>query len=199
MLGVSGNECFDGLAQLGGAFDAEAAERLPGQDPKPNLHLIEPTGGSGREMEMNIGMAGQPRVAFLVGAVIVQDHVQFLLRSGVGHHLVHELEELFSPLQLRDGGLDLAGGDGEGGKEVEGSMAFVRALVGADDRAVVRFHVTGLSFQRLDAGLFIDRDHQRLLRRVEIEPDDIGRFGGELLVGAHAPRALPLQADALAA
>ena len=32
-------------------------------------------------------------------------------------------------------------------------------------------------------------------RGVEVQPYDIGRFGGKLFVGADAPRALPLQAD----
>ena len=72
MFTVSGNECLNGLAQLRGAFGAQAAQGLAGQNPEPNFHLIQPTGRGGGEVKMNVGMLGQPGVALLVRAVIVQ-------------------------------------------------------------------------------------------------------------------------------
>ena len=52
---------------------------------------------------------------------------------------------------------------------------------------------------RLDAGLLIDADEERVLGPREVEADDVGGLGGELGVGAQAPVAAPLQVDAVPA
>ena len=64
MLSVSRNESLDGLTQLGGALGAQAAQGLAGQNAEPNFHLIQPAGRGGGEVKMDIGMLGQPSVAF---------------------------------------------------------------------------------------------------------------------------------------
>ena len=51
------------------------------------------------------------------------------------------------------------------------------------------------AFQRLNVRLLVDRDDERALGRIEIEPDDLGGLGGKLGVGADAPRFAPGQVD----
>src|ERR1035438_7302384 len=58
MFTVSGNEGFNGLAQLRRAFGAQAAQGLAGQNAEPNFHLIQPTGRGGGEVKMDVGMLG---------------------------------------------------------------------------------------------------------------------------------------------
>ena len=53
------------------------------------------------------------------------------------------------------------------------------------------------AFERLDVRLLVDRDDERTLRRVEIEPDDLGRLGGKLGIVALAPRLAPRKVDLL--
>jgi hypothetical protein len=53
--------------------------------------------------------------------------------------------------------------------------------------------------QRLDRRLLVDRQHDRVVRRIQMEPDDVGRLGGELGVGRDAPGLAPGQVDPLAA
>src|SRR5215472_2466539 len=144
-------------------------------------------------------MYGQPSVAFFVRAVVVQNHVQFQPGRGLRYHLVHKLQELLAPFELGEGRLDVSRRYLQSRKEVERPMALIGASVGSHDFAVVGFHVARLALQGLDAGLFIDTNHQRLFRRVEIQPYDVRRFGDKLLVGAHTPRALTLQTDAFPA
>src|ERR1019366_971192 len=170
-----------------------------GQNAEPNFHLIQPTGRGGGEVKMDVGMLGQPGVALLVRAVIVQDYMQFLLGQGLLHNLIHKLQKLLPPLALCECRFDFSRPHPQGGKQVERPLALVSALVSAYDLSVVGFHVAGLSFQGLDTGFFVHRDHHRFLGGIEVQPHNVGRFGRKLFVGANAPRALPLQADPLLA
>src|ERR1019366_8106661 len=104
-----------------------------GQNAEPNFHLIQPTGRGGGEVKMDVGMLGQPGVALLMRAVIVQDHVQFLLGQSLLYNLVHKLQKLFPPFALGEGRPDFSGRDPQGGKQVERPMALVGALVSAHD------------------------------------------------------------------
>ena len=51
-----------------------------------------------------------------------------------------------------------------------------------------------LAIERLNCGLLIDAEHRRMLRRMQIQPNDIGSFG--LKVGSSRP--CSPQADAVA-
>ncbi len=59
----------------------------------------------------------------------------------------------------------------------------------------VRFHITGGSFQGLNAWLLVHRDHQSVFGWIQIKTNDIRRFGSKLGISAHAPTSLPTQAD----
>ena len=136
MFTVNGDERFNGLAQLRRAFGAQTAQGLAGQNAEPDFHLIQPTGRGGGEVKMDVGMLGQPRVALLVRAVIVQDHVQFLLAQGLLHNLVHELQKLLPPFALGECRFDFSGRDPQGSKQIERPMALISALVSAMGRSI---------------------------------------------------------------
>ena len=50
-------------------------------------------------------------------------------------------------------------------------------------------------FERLDLALFVDRQHHRMGRRIEIEPDDVGELGGKAGIARplEAPQPVRLQ------
>jgi len=187
VLRVCLEEGFDGLAQFGCAPATESAQRLARKNAKPDFDLIEPTGRSWREVKMDVGVLGQPVIAFFVRAVVVQNHVQFLVGGSLSHDLIHELQEFLAPLQLRDGSLNLSGGHLQRREEIERAVALVGAFQTANDLAIVGFHIAGLPLQRLNTGLFINRDHQRFFRGIQIQPHNVSRFGGKLFVGAYTP------------
>jgi hypothetical protein len=51
------------------------------------------------------------------------------------------------------------------------------------------------ALQSLDVGLFVDRQDHRILRWLQIEPDDVGSLLRETGIGADAPAAAPCQRD----
>src|SRR5215467_11991899 len=78
-------------------------------------------------------------------------------------------------------------------------MAFVGTLESAYHGAAVRFHVARQPLDGLYTWFFVDAQHDCIQGRVQIEPDHIGCFHGELLVGAYAPTPEPLEIDSLLA
>ena len=119
MLVVAGDEGIDVIPELADGCEAGVGERAALQDGEPDLDLVQPRGIGQGELEVDIGMAGEPALALgLVGREIVDDDVDLFAPSG-GDDLVHEIEELDAPAAPVVVGRDLAGGDLEGGATVE--------------------------------------------------------------------------------
>ena len=106
-----GDKCLDCLSQLRGTFKTGATQGFAGEYAEPYFHSVEPARRSGRVMKVNIRMRGQPVVVFLVGAVIVQNHMDGFARRNVDHDLVHERLEVGPFLGCSRLGLNHAAGD----------------------------------------------------------------------------------------
>jgi hypothetical protein len=126
------------------------------------------------EVEMVTRMASQPCLdrRGLVGGVIVEHEVE--VEIG-GHRLfdrVEELTELDRAVALVAAANDPSGGDVERGKQRGGAVA---DIVVAAPLGLSRPHrQQGLgTVQRLDLRLLVDAQHQGVLGRGQIEPDDI--------------------------
>ena len=78
-------------------------------------------------------------------------------------------------------------------------MALVGARRALDDLAAAGLHVAACALQRLDRWLLVNAEHQGVVRRIQVQPDHVVRFGCELGIGADAPGAVTLQLDALLA
>ena len=94
---------------------------------------------------------------------------------------------------------DDPGGDFQGGEEVDRAMPLVGALEPLNDLTAAGLNIAGRPFQGLDRRLFVDTEHQRILRGVQVQADNIGRFRSKLRVGTDAPRAVPAQLNAFLA
>jgi hypothetical protein len=90
----------------------------------------------------------------------------------------------------------MARGDLQRGKEIDHPMASVimRVAHGAT-RAEREGRLRAL--QRLDGRLLIDTEHNRVLRRVEIQPDDIRDLSGKGRVSAHLKGPSQMRPDAV--
>ena len=90
---VALDEGIDVLFELLDGGEACAGEGSGLKDGEPDLDLVKP-GAVGRgEVEMDIGVSGQPAIALgLVGRQVVEDDVDLLARI-VGDDAVHEVEE----------------------------------------------------------------------------------------------------------
>jgi len=65
--------------------------------------------------------------------------------------------------------------------------------------AVWQLQISLGALQRLDRGLFVDTDDDRILRRRHVEPYHVGGLGGELGIVALAPGFAPRKVDLLGA
>src|SRR5690242_3837765 len=98
-------------------------------------------------MKVDVGVFGQPSIAFLVGAIIIQYHMQLLIGGSFSHDLIHELQEFLTPLQLRNSGLDLSSRYLQRREKIECAVALVGTFKAANDLTIIRFHVAGLALQ----------------------------------------------------
>ena len=90
-------EAVDRFPDLMWRGKTRAAQSLARQDAKPDLDLIEPTGMGRCVVPVHIGVASPPAISLrLMTAQVVQHDVNLLL-GVIGHHFVHEVQELPTP------------------------------------------------------------------------------------------------------
>jgi hypothetical protein len=93
---VGGEELVDRLDQLGDAVEDAAAERFVGELAEPAFDEVEPRARGRDEVEMEAGVFREPRldVGVFVGAVVVDDQVEFAVTGKLAVEGAEELEEL---------------------------------------------------------------------------------------------------------
>jgi len=137
----------------------------------------------------------QPAVVFgLVGIEIVQNYMD--LAAGMfGNQTVHEIEELDAPAALIMADLDQASGHIERGEKGRGSVTFVGITEPCHRSAIGQLQPALGALQSLDVRLLVDRKHHRVLRRLQVEPDNVGSLLRKRGIGADTPTAPPRQRD----
>lgn len=174
------DEVVDSCDQVSDASEATSTDRLLGDKSEPTLHLIEPgrVGGSVVDLEAGTFCKPESDPGMLVSGVVVDDQMNIeFFRHGVIDAL-EELKELLMTMTCLALGQDSAGGDVECGEQGGGAMANV--VVG-DSFDISQSHGQhGLSpVKGLYLALLIDGEHDRMVRRVQIEPHDIADFFNE--------------------
>src|SRR5258707_2250479 len=111
--------------------------------------------------------------------------------------VVHEVEEFDAAPALLVSRRHLAGGQLEGGKQCRGAIALVIVTMTAQCTAVRELQIALRTLQRLDRGLFVDADDNRVLGRRHVEPDYVGGLGYERGILALAPRFASGEVDLL--
>ena len=134
-------------------------------------------------MEMEALMPRQPGADFgmLVGGVIVNDQMHVLLSRGLAVDRIEKADELLMPVTAHALADDLAVEDVEGGEQGRGAVAFVIMGHRAATAALHRQSRLG-AVECLDLALLIDRQHQGMVRRIDIETDDILDLGGKFVL-----------------
>jgi hypothetical protein len=123
-----------------------------------------------------------------VGVEIVEDDVDGRARVS-GDDIIYEIEELDAPPTRLVRGGDLGGG----------TVALVIVAMAGQRPAVRELEIALRSLQRLDRGLLVDTDDDRVLGRRHIEPDHVGGLGHELGIVALTPGFAPGEVDLLRA
>ena len=96
-------------------------------------------------------------------------------------------------------GLDLAGGHLEGGEQGGRAVPLVGRAVAEKRAAGGQSEVALGALEGLDVRLLVDGEHDGVLGRVEIEPDDRRRLGRELGIRALAPAVRAAERDLVGA
>ena len=127
-----------------------------------------------------------------MGGVIVEDHVDDLSRRDLGLDGVEEADELLMAMALHVAADHRAVENVEGGEQRRRAVALV--VVGHRAGAALFQRQPRLgAVERLDLALLVDRQHDGVRGRIDVEPDDVAQLVDELwVVGelelAHAMR-----------
>jgi hypothetical protein len=109
---VSSEEGFNGLAQLILGFEASSIECLALQQAEYDFNLVQPTGRSRREMELDSPFElRQPVVISFVRGVVIEDEVDLCVLRLIGQHAVEEAAKILPLFVLRKSSLHLASAD----------------------------------------------------------------------------------------
>jgi hypothetical protein len=162
-----------------------AAQLAFGELGEPALDEVQPRRAGRREVQLKARMGGQPALdrRCLVGGVVVEHEVHVEL----GWHLVVdrlqeplELERAVTGVQRAD---HLAAGRVERGEQARSAVALV--VVRAALRHARQQRLAAI--ERLNLGLLVDAQHQRALRRVQVQADDVSHLLDEQRVLGELP------------
>ena len=123
----------------------------------------------------------------LVGREVVQHDVDLPLGLDARVDVAEERDEVLGAM-LRLAPRDhLAGRDVQRGEEIDRAMpqVVVGPSFGLPD---VHRQDRLRALERLDLGFLVDREHDRIVRRVHIQPDDIPHLGHQLRIGRQLER-----------
>ena len=133
------------------------------------------------EVEPRMPFEPSPHLGMLVGGVVVDDQVEFSPSRGLAIDLVEKTDEFLMPVAAHALADDAALQHVEGGEQRRRAMALV---VVRHRPAAALFHrqYRLSAVERLDLRLLIDRQHQRVLGRIDVEANDILNFGDKLRI-----------------
>jgi len=195
VLIVCRDEGVDLVANLPRRGEAGAGQGFAGENREPDFDLVQPRGMGRSEVKVDVGVSGQPAIVFgLVGVQVVQDDMSLLAGIG-GDGAVHEVQELDPSTAPVMATPDQAGSDVQGGERVVVPWRMYSWLNPVSTFAIGQFQAALGALQGLDVRLFVDRQHHRILRRLQTEPDNVRRLLRETEIGADAPAATPRQRD----
>src|SRR6266478_3505882 len=132
----------------------------------------------GVKWKVTLGCAANQASFFLWVERFVEDDMDLAIGRVLGDEFGHECLEIDALLGLGGLAASEAGGDFERREQVDRAMPFVGAFEALNNLAAAGQHIPPGPLQRLDRRLLVDAQDQRMFRRVQVEPDDIGGFGG---------------------
>ena len=163
--------------EVGDGMEHATAECFVGQFPKPPLDQVQPGRARGGEMQVETRMRVQPDLNILVFvcAVVVQNHVHCKVFRCLPIDLGQEFEEFLMAVPGQ------AGTDHAPGQDVQRSEQRGRAVplvvMGHGRRATLGHRQRRLgTVQRLHGRFLIHAQHDRLLRGVHVQPDNVDQL-----------------------
>ena len=193
---VLGDVAMDRRLEVDDGVEGAPLESAPGECREEGLDRVQPGARGRREVKGPAGMPRQPGddLGMLVAAVVIEDHVDHLAGRNGGLDGAQEAQELLVPVTLHATAEHRAVEDVKGSEQ--GGDAVAEIIVGHGAGLAWFDRQTGLGpIQGLNLAFLIDREHQAVRRRLDVQADDVLEFGGKLgIVGAlEGPDAVGLQ------
>jgi len=159
----------------------DAALQAPaGERGEEGLDRIGPGARGGREMERPARVPGEPgaHLGVLVGGIVIEDRVNELAGRHGGLDAVEETDEFLVAMARH------ALADHRAVEDIQRSEQRGRAvpdiIVGHRPGPTFLHRQTRLgAVERLNLRLLVDRQHETVGRRVDIQPDHIAQLGGK--------------------
>ena len=176
-------EAFDGSLEVDDRVEDAAFQSALGELGEEALDRVEPRTRGRREMEDETRVARQPGhdLGMLVGGIVVENDMDHLAGRHLCFYGIEKADEFLMAVSLHTLPNDLAFEHVEGGKQGRGAVALV--IMGERAAAPGLYRQTRLgAVERLDLRFLIDRKHDGMGRRINIEPDDILQLGDKLWI-----------------
>jgi hypothetical protein len=167
------------------AREASSAETLLAEFAKPAFNQIQPGAGRRSEVQMKTRMPLDPgfHAGMFMRAIIIHDQMEIEFGRSFAVDFLKESDELLMPMTGHAVSDHLAVEHAQGGKQGGRSMADV--IMRHCSTAAFLQGQTGLgSVKGLDLAFLIQAQNQGLVRRIQIQPDDIAQLLYEAFVPA---------------
>jgi hypothetical protein len=194
------DEAVDGSLQRDQRVEDAAFQAVFGQLGEEALDGVQPGGRGRREAEGLARVAGEPFADFrmLVSGIVVDDGLHQLAGRDRCLDGVEEADELLMAVALHAAADDAAVQHIECREQGGDAVADIVVRHGAAAPALERQARLG-PVERLDLALFINRQHQGVRRRIDVEADDVSPLLGEVRVGGQLELPHPVRLQAMAA
>ena len=173
----------DGALEFCDAFEGAASDAFSSDLGEEPLDHVEPGCRGGREVQMEAWMRFDPALhgRRLVGGIVVDDEMKIETSRGLLVDQLEKAQELAMAMTRHASSDHPAVEHVQRGEQGGGAVALV--IVGHRPGAPLLHGQSRLgAVESLDLALFVDTKDQRLVGRIEIEPDHVLHLGGEVLV-----------------
>ncbi len=192
------SELVDGCDQFRHALEDAASDALPRDLPEPSFDQIQPRGTRWGNVQVESWMLLQPRLhlGVVVCPVVVQDQVEGHPMRRVSVNGAQELQKLLVAVPRVTGADHGAVQHIERREQTGGPVALVVVRHGAAAPLLHR-QARLRPVQRLHLRFFIHAEHQRLVRRVEVDAEHVRQRLDKPLVGRQLEGFAPVRFQAV--
>jgi hypothetical protein len=194
------DEAVDGGLEFDNAPEDTALQSLLGKFGEEALDGVEPRARGRRKVEGEARMPVEPltHLRMLVGGIVIEDHVHELSSGHLGLDSIQEADELLVTMALHTSANDLAFEHVESSKQRRCAVALI--VMGHSAGPALLHGQAGLgSVEGLDLRLFVDRKHDGMGGRVDVEPHNIAQLVDELRIGGELKLPDPVRLKAMRA
>lgn len=180
LLVVLDEEAVDGGLKVNNGMKDAAFQTSFRQLGEEALDGVEPGAGGRREVEREALVAVEPcpHLGMLVGSIVVEDDMHGLARRNLCVDGIEEADELLMAMALHVPADDGAVEHIKGGEQGGCAVALVIVRHGAEPPLFHRQAGLG-AVERLDLALLVNRQHDGVGRRIDIEADDVAQLVDE--------------------